>query len=124
MRYLRICVFCCQTSYKSRNVFGDYQIIFFTGSSSFSCEKTTMKIPGPLNELFSKVVMTLTYQNVNVHKQKLSQLPLPSLWRFLIQTSLECCEEMISKSRLISAKITFESENRVLYSKNAVKHLK
>ena len=27
--------------------------LFFTESPSFSCEKTTMKIPGPVNKLYS-----------------------------------------------------------------------
>ena len=35
------------------NFFDDYQIIFLTESSSFSCEKTTMKISVPFSELFS-----------------------------------------------------------------------
>ena len=52
LRYLTICVFCCHTSYKSRNFSDGYQIIFFTDSSSFSCEKTIMKVSGPVNELF------------------------------------------------------------------------
>ena len=51
-RYLRICVFCCQTSDKSRNFFDNYQLSF-SESSSFSNEKTTKKISGPVNELFS-----------------------------------------------------------------------
>ena len=48
LRYLRICVFRCQTSHKLRHFFDD-----FTESSSFSCEKTTVKISGPANGLFA-----------------------------------------------------------------------
>ena len=33
--------------------FDDYQIIFSRNLLPFSCEKTTMKISGPVNELFS-----------------------------------------------------------------------
>ena len=57
LRYLRVCVFCCQTSYKWRNFFDDYQIIFSTESSSFSCEKTITKISGLVNKLFPQVVI-------------------------------------------------------------------
>ena len=39
--------------------FDDYEIIFKTESSSFSCEKATMKISGPVNELFCQVVINL-----------------------------------------------------------------
>ena len=54
------------TSYKSRNVFDDYQIIFHRiFFLSFPCEKTTMKISWPVNELFSQVVINFK-KNVTI----------------------------------------------------------
>ena len=39
----------------NRDMFSTIIRLFFTESSSFSCEKTTMKISGLVNELFSQV---------------------------------------------------------------------
>ena len=38
---------------KNRDFFFDDYKFFFIESSSFSCEKTTPKFSGPVNELFS-----------------------------------------------------------------------
>ena len=38
---------------------------FFTESSSFLCEKTTMKISGLVNEIFSQVVINLEWNTTS-----------------------------------------------------------
>ena len=43
----------------NREIFLTITKLFFPESPSFSCEKTTMKITGPVNELFFKVCINL-----------------------------------------------------------------
>ena len=41
---------------------------FFMESFSFSCKKTTMKLSGPVNELFSEVFINLKNENPTLSK--------------------------------------------------------
>ena len=59
LRYLRICIFCCQTSYKTRNFFDDYQIIFSRNLLLLHVRKRPRKLQGLLTSFFLKQLSTL-----------------------------------------------------------------
>ena len=48
----------------NREIFSTITKLFFMESSSLSCEKTTMKISGPVNKLFSKVIINLNCSGI------------------------------------------------------------
>ena len=54
LRYLTICVFCCQTSYKSRIFFDGYQIIFSRNLLPFHVRKPPWQFQGLLTSFFLK----------------------------------------------------------------------